>query len=127
MPRSVLLLDDSPTVRSVLKIYLRPLDLHFVEAEDGADGLAIVRRGGIDVVVADVNLPGMDGLTFVRQLRADQDASIRSLPVLVISGDQTPTTRAEGLAAGASEFLSKPVQGAQLVAAVGRLLFGETG
>jgi two-component system chemotaxis response regulator CheY len=122
MPSNVLLLDDSPTVRSVLKIYLRARAFQFFEAEDGADGLAIVRRAGIHLVVADVSLPGMDGLEFLRQLRADTDDALASLPVLVISGDQSPEMRAQGLSAGASEFLTKPVQSGQLLAAVSRLL-----
>jgi two-component system, chemotaxis family, chemotaxis protein CheY len=122
MPSNVLLLDDSPTVRSVLKIYLRTRNFHFFEAEDGADGLAILRREGVNLVVADVNLPGMDGLEFLRQLRGDADSTVAGLPVLVLSGDQNPAMRARGLAAGASEFLTKPVQSGTLLAAIGRLL-----
>jgi len=122
MPFNLLLLDDSPTVRSVLKIYLRARGFHFFEAEDGVDGLAIVRRDAIHLVVADVSLPGMDGLEFLQHLRADPDVALATLPVLVISGDQSPEMRARGLGAGASEFLTKPVQSAQLLAAIDRLL-----
>jgi two-component system chemotaxis response regulator CheY len=122
LPRTVLIVDDSPTIRSFAKIFLKQLQLEVVEAEDGAQALALVRENLPLLAIVDVNMPGMDGLTFTRELRADPRPELASLPVVLLTGDRSEQLRQQGVEAGASEFLGKPIRGADLQALVRKLL-----
>ena len=118
MPRIVLIVDDSPTIRGFAKLFLRSLQVEVQEAEEGAQALQMVRANVPAVAVVDVNMPGMDGLTFTREIRADPRPEIRSLPVVLLTGDRSEEVRAQGRAAGASDFIEKPLKGPELQAAV---------
>lgn len=120
--RAVLIVDDSPTIRSAAKLYLRDLPIEVVEAEDGKAALDLCRSRPIAVVIADVNMPGMDGLVFTSELRHDPRREVASIPVLLLSGDRSEDLRARGRTAGANDFVEKPVKGPALAAAVLALL-----
>jgi CheY-like chemotaxis protein len=62
LPRTVLIVDDSPTIRGFARIFLKPLQIEVKEAEDGAQALAMVRASPPALAIVDVNMPGMDGL-----------------------------------------------------------------
>lgn len=121
----ILLVDDSDTIRSVLKVYLMKLGREFVEAEDGVRALRLSRLMPIELIIADVNMPTMDGLTFARQLRASADERLRRIPVLLLTSQQGPEVEAQGREAGVQGVLHKPVDPAQLLRAVEPLLKGE--
>jgi len=120
--RTVLIVDDSPTIRGFAKIFLKPLQVDVKEAEDGMQALEIVRANPPDVIVVDVNMPGMDGLAFTRELRSDQRAEIARLPIVLLTGDRSEQIRQNGREAGASDLLEKPLKGAELLAMVKRFL-----
>ncbi len=120
MARTVLIVDDSPTIRGFAKIFLKQLAVDVVEAEDGMQALEVTRANPPDVVVVDINMPGMDGLAFTRELRADP--KIASIPVVLLTGDRSEEIRQKGRDAGASDFLGKPIKGAELQAMVKRFL-----
>ena len=122
MPRTVLIVDDSPTIRGFAKVFLKPLKVEVKEAEDGAQALEIVRAEPPVVAIVDINMPGMDGLAFTRAVRADKSAKVAKLPVVLLTGDQASGLREEGRAAGATDFLSKPLKGPELQALVKRFL-----
>ena len=116
LARTVLIVDDSPTIRGFAKIFLKPLVVDVVEAEEGTQALEIVRGGNVTLAIVDINMPGMDGLTFTRELRADP--TFAALPVILLTGDRSEETRQKGLDAGATDFIEKPIKGAELQAMV---------
>lgn len=120
MSRSVLVVDDSPTIRGFARLLLRALGVTVVEAEDGAKALAAARASAPAVVLADVNMPVMDGLTLTREIR--RDSALKDVPVLLLTADKSEDLRRQGREAGANEFLQKPLQAAELHAAVRRWL-----
>lgn len=120
MPRSVLVVDDSPTIRGFARLLLRSLDVNVVEAEDGSKGLAAARASAPALVLADVNMPVMDGLAMTRELR--KDPALKKVPVLLLTGEKSEDLQKKGREAGANELLTKPLQAAELQAAVRRWL-----
>ena len=122
MSRTVLIVDDSPTIRGFAKIFLKPLQVEIKEAEEGAAALDIVRAAVPAVAIVDINMPGMDGLTFTRELRKDPRPEVANLPVVLLTGDRTDETRQQGRDAGANDFIEKPIKGAELQAMVKKFL-----
>src|SRR5262249_60983627 len=116
----VLVVDDSPTIRGFARLLLRSLDVQVVEAEDGAKALAAARAGAPDLVLADVNMPVMDGLVLTRELRKDE--ALKKVPVLLLTGEKSEERQKKGRQGGANELLTKPLQAAELQAAVRRWL-----
>ncbi|WP_434386094.1 response regulator [Melittangium boletus] len=110
MKRTVLLVEDSNTIRHILRVYLMKLKLDFLEADRAEQGLRLLETRPVDLVIADVNMPGgMDGLEFVRRVRSSEQAQVRDVPVVLLSGAKAPDLEARATEAGASEFVRKPV------------------
>jgi len=121
--RTVLLVEDSSTIRYILKTYLLKLKLDFLDADRADEGLRLLGSHSVDLIIADVNMPGgMDGLEFVRQVRADAREAVRRIPIVLLSGGKAPDLEAKGLQAGASEFVRKPISIDALAAVVRRHL-----
>ncbi len=122
--KTVLVVDDSLSARMMEKAMLESAGFHVVLASDGEEGLGKLARGGIDLVVSDVEMPRMTGLELVGHVRAQAES--QNLPIIIISSLATEKDRRRGLDAGADAYLVKGelTQGA-LLAVVTRLL-GET-
>lgn len=120
--RRVLVVDDSPVIRSVVQIYLRDRGLEFQEASDGQRALQVARLVRFDLVIADVRMPGMDGIRFISELRGNGGATDRAVPVILITSEKSSDTQRRALDAGATVILRKPVSSAGLSEAVSRLL-----
>ncbi len=112
-----LLIDDDPKLAELLATYLRPHEVVLAHAVDGARGLAAVAAGGVDVVILDVMMPGMDGLDVLRRLR-----SRSAVPVLMLTARGDETDRVVGLELGADDYLSKPVYPRELLARIRAVL-----
>jgi CheY-like chemotaxis protein len=108
----VLIIEDSSTTRAVIRVYLVGHYFEFLEANNGSDGLRMARQDRPDVIVVDLKMPGMDGFTFCRTVRADP--RLRSTPIVLITGSKGDEIRREALAAGASYFMTKPLDGIAL-------------
>ena len=118
----ILLVDDSATVRSLVKVFLMGHDFEYVEAAGGEHALEILRTRVPDLVIVDLNMPGLDGLSFLKRLRLDARQKIRSLPIVLFTSDKSADVRERALQAGASEFVRKPVSSSELQEALRRLL-----
>ncbi len=106
---NVLLVDDSASVRAILQVFLMGLHPTFLEAEDGERALRVLRLSPVDLVIADVQMCPMDGITFVRTLRQSERPKLRAVPVIMLTGDRSESVRERGIDAGANAFVRKPV------------------
>jgi two-component system chemotaxis response regulator CheY len=117
---SILLVDDSASVRRTVRIALTGEGHGVAEAEDGVQGLDKAVSGGFDLVITDLNMPNMDGLTMIRQLRTKPEAA--GLPVLFLTTESDAGIKAEAKAAGATGWLTKPFSPDQLIKIVAKIL-----
>ncbi|WP_322994673.1 chemotaxis response regulator CheY [Castellaniella sp.] len=109
----ILVVDDFPTMRRIIKNLLKDLGYENVdEAEDGAQGLEKLRNGGFEFVVSDWNMPNMDGLTMLQNIRADP--SLSNLPVLMVTAEAKKENIIAAAQAGASGYVVKPFTAATL-------------
>ncbi len=118
----VMLLDDSPSIRTIPRVFLGNLNAEFIEAGDGERALRLLRVMTPDLVVADVRMEPMDGISFLRAVRNDVDERVRRVPVILLTSDTSPELEAEGRGAGADDFVRKPVSGTRLMASVNKVL-----
>lgn len=112
----VLVVDDSRVIRkAVEKILGAEFDLQ--EAEDGESGWEqLAADEAVEVVVSDIEMPRLDGYGFLCRIRAAETSRVREVPVIVITGAQDDQTRERALACGATDFITKPLDGVQLLA-----------
>ena len=95
-----------------------------VDAESGERGLQLARLLPISLMIVDINMPGMDGLTLVDKVRHDSRVSVASLPIILLTSDRSEAARTRMQEVGANELLYKPVTAEALLAAAGKLLGG---
>lgn len=105
-PVSILIVDDEDMIRSLLRLTLVRAGYDVSEAENGREGLRIVREEEPDLVLLDVMMPGMDGFAVCEQIR--QDPVVADIPVIMLSARKDPQSRRDSKRAGASNYLTKP-------------------
>ena len=120
MGKTIMTVDDAATMRRMISFTLKGAGHAVLEAGDGAEALNILRTRPVDLVISDVNMPNMDGLTLTRQLRALPQ--FPRLPIILLTTESTPEKKAEGRAAGATGWIIKPFQQEQLLAVVAKVL-----
>lgn len=117
----VLIVDDSSTSRMIIQRCMEMAGVEasgFCYAENGIDGIAAAKeRGGIGLVITDINMPKMDGRTFARLLKSDP--ATRNLPLVIVSSIADASLEAELLGLGAIAIVKKPVSPAKLLEALG--------
>ena len=118
---NILFVEDDPMNRRVVKDMLDVAGASMTEAEDAEAGLRAIDSADFDMVLMDLRMPGMDGITAIQHIRARSDAKAK-LPVIVVTADTAPDLRERCVAAGADEVLFKPVAMDALFDAIGRLL-----
>lgn len=116
MMKRVMTVDDSATVRQVLKMTLEGANYQVFEAEDGQDALEKLVNQEIDLLVTDLNMPRLDGIELIKQVR--QTPGRRFLPIIMLTSESQPEKKQAGKAAGASGWIVKPFKPAQLLAVV---------
>lgn len=119
-PPTILVVDDSLTVRRILTVYLAPMRATVVDAKGASEAMAALSARPVDLMIADVSMPVIDGLTLVKTLRSHADPKLRRMPVVLLTG--SGVNRAAGLDAGANAFLNKPVSPSELFRVIGPLL-----
>ena len=107
-PINVLIIDDSIAARKIMEEALRrvPLEKGILEAANGVEAMAVIQQKPVDLIFCDICMPQMDGLEFLRQLRADEKT--KHVPVVMISAHTTEKNVTEALAQGVNGFLKKP-------------------
>lgn len=116
----ILAVDDSASLRQMVTCALQQAGHEVVEAGDGVEALDRARSTQADLVLSDVNMPEMDGLSLVRKLR--ELPEYRYTPVLMLTTESTPEKKQEGREAGATGWLVKPFDPEKLLSTVRRVL-----
>lgn len=121
--KTVMLVDDSATIRMSVEALLRVAGFRSTAAVNGAEAMGKVSAGlRPDLIISDVNMPVMDGITFVREVR--KVAGMRFVPILMLTTESEKLRRDAARAAGATGWLVKPVQSDQLLATIKQVLPG---
>ncbi len=121
MAKTILIVDDSSSLRMVVKIALTRAGYDVIEASDGRDGLAQLDKAGkVHLIVSDVNMPNMDGITFVTHVKAHPRH--RFTPVVMLTTEGQDSKKDQGRAAGAKAWIVKPFNPPQLLDAVSKLI-----
>ncbi len=119
MTKTILTIDDSRTMRDMLKLALDDAGYRVVQAEDGLSGLAALEAHAPDVVITDINMPGLDGFGVIERVRANPRH--KGLPVLVLTTESAPEKKQRAREAGATGWIVKPFDPAKLVDVVRRV------
>lgn len=119
MSLRVLTVDDSRTMRDLLRIVLVEQGFAVTQAVDGLDGLEVLRGSDPDVIVTDINMPRLDGFGFIEAVHAD--AAHQGRPILVLTTEADAAKKARARAAGATGWILKPFAPAALAAAIRRV------
>src|SRR5262249_33993918 len=118
MGKRVMVVDDSASLREVVSIALRGAGYEVTEAIDGQDALAKLRGERVNLVICDVNMPVMDGITFVSEVKKRPE--YRFLPVLMLTTESRESRKEEGQLAGAKAWMVKPFRPEQILNAVSK-------
>jgi type IV pilus assembly protein PilB len=116
----VLVVEDSRTIQSVVKYFLELEGFEVLLAKDGASGLELAKRKSPQVIVTDNNMPGMDGMTMVKQLRADP--ATREIAILMLTSEISVEREEQAFSAGADDYVAKPVEPRRLATRVKSVL-----
>ena len=119
-PWRVLIVDDEPLNRALLEVMLGGQGYELLTAASGEAALAVVAQQRPDLIVLDIMMPGMDGYQVAATIKAN--AATRQIPIIMLSALDDRNSMMHGLNAGAEDFLSKPVDRAELTVRVGNLL-----
>ena len=121
MSMTVLTVDDSRTMREMLRLALADAGFHVVQAEDGIHGLEVLQAAAErpQVIVTDINMPRMDGFGFIEEVRGDQ--RYRAIPILVLTTESDAEKKNRARQAGATGWIVKPFDPAKLNDAVRRV------
>jgi two-component system, chemotaxis family, chemotaxis protein CheY len=120
MAKKILLVDDSESIRRVAGIALRGAGYDVVEACDGADALRKLASDRVHLIVSDVNMPNMDGISFLKAVKAH--AGHKFTPIIMLTTESGQEKKEEGRAAGAKAWITKPFHPGTLLEAVSKLV-----
>lgn len=120
MAKTILIVDDSVTLRQVVAMALSEAGYQVVEAGDGKEGLAKLDAHKVQLIISDVNMPVMDGIAFLKAVKQRPD--YKFTPVIMLTTENAAAKMQEGQAAGARAWVVKPFQPAQMLAAVAKLM-----
>ena len=120
MAKNILVVDDSSSVRQVVGIALKSAGYDVIEACDGKDALGKLNGQKVHLIISDVNMPNMDGITFVKEVK--KLPNYKFTPIIMLTTESQESKKMEGQAAGAKAWVVKPFQPAQMLAAVSKLI-----
>jgi two-component system chemotaxis response regulator CheY len=120
MPKTIMTVDDSASVRQMVSYTLREAGYDVVEACDGVDALEKIDSKVFNLVLTDLNMPRMDGISLIKQLRANQKNKFT--PILMLTTESQNEKKQEGKNAGATGWIVKPFKPEQLITVVKKVI-----
>ncbi len=120
MAKTILVVDDSSSLRQVVGIALKGAGYDVIEACDGKDALGKIVGQKVHLIISDVNMPNMDGIAFVKEVK--KIAEHKFVPIIMLTTESQEAKKQEGQAAGAKAWVVKPFQPAQMLTAVSKLV-----
>jgi len=120
MAKTIMIVDDSASLRQVVGIALKGAGYDVLEAADGKDALSKLTGQKVHLIISDVNMPNMDGIALVKELK--KHPNYKFTPVMMLTTESQEAKKAEGQAAGAKAWIVKPFQPPQMLDAVSRLV-----
>jgi two-component system, chemotaxis family, chemotaxis protein CheY len=120
MAKTIMVVDDSASLRQVVSIALKQGGYDVIEACDGKDALSKLNGIKVNLIISDVNMPQMDGITLVKQVR--QHPQYKFTPIIMLTTENQEARKQEGQAAGAKAWVVKPFKPEQMLAAVSKLI-----
>jgi hypothetical protein len=120
MNPKILSIDDSKTIRMLLKRLFTPFVCELFEAGDGQEGLEVVNREKPDLIILDYNMPVMDGVTMLRQMR--ENTEFKRLPVIMLTAEASPEIIGTVARLGVRDYVTKPFDSDQLLDKVIRVV-----
>lgn len=107
LAKKLLIVEDAATIQSLIKVYLMGFRLEIFDAHDGTEGLRLARELKPDLILSDVQMPGMDGFQLCAAIRSDP--TLQGIPFVLLSSLKDENSRRMGKMVGATHFLSKPI------------------
>ena len=118
----VLIVDDSPTEAHILKTMLEKNGFEVITAENGEEGIAVVKAQKPDAVLMDVVMPGLNGFQATRQITTDPDTA--HIPVIIVTTKNQETDRVWGMRQGAKDYITKPATEKELISKIKAVMGG---
>jgi len=118
--QSILAVDDSKSIRELVRFVLEQAGFEVVQAADGDEALALAGDRSVDLVLTDVHMPNLDGISLIRKLR--ELPHYKFVPMLVLTTESGTDKKMEGKAAGATGWIVKPFEPSQLLATIAKVL-----
>ena len=120
MAKTILIVDDSASIRQIVSFTLKGAGYDVIEGIDGADALTKLDGQKIHLIICDVNMPNMDGISFVKEVKKSPD--YKFIPIIMLTTESKEKKKMQGQAAGAKAWVVKPFQPDQMLNAVSRLI-----
>lgn len=120
MAKTVLIVDDSASLRQVVGIALRNAGYDVLEGSDGRDAMGKLNGQKIHLIISDLNMPNMDGIALIKEIKGN--ASYKFTPIIMLTTESADQRKEEGRAAGAKAWIVKPFKPEQLLVAVSKLI-----
>lgn len=120
MAKKILVIDDSAVFRKIISVHLKNADYELIEASDGIDALNKLSSTSVDLIVSDMNMPNMDGISFIKKVK--EDPKFKFIPIIMLTTESQPEKKKMGLDAGARAWLTKPFSPEELIETISKLL-----
>ena len=120
MAKTIMIVDDSASMRQVVGIAIKGAGYDLVEAADGKEALSKLNGEKIHLIVSDINMPNMDGITFVKEVK--QLANYKFTPIIMLTTEVDEVKKQAAKDAGAKAWVNKPFQPTTLLAAIAKLV-----
>ncbi|MGE5314298.1 MAG: response regulator [Acidobacteriota bacterium] len=120
MPKQILTVDDSRSIRQMVSFTLMQAGYQVLEASDGKDAMGVLASSAVDLVITDLNMPNVNGIELIRHIRTQP--KYKFIPILMLTTESQDVRKQEGKAAGATGWIVKPFNATQLVDVVKKVL-----
>ncbi len=120
MAKTILTVDDSASIRQMVSFTLKGAGYSVIEAVDGVDGLAKLNGADVDMVITDLNMPNLDGIGFIKKVRANPKTKF--IPVVMLTTESQAEKKQAGRSAGATGWIVKPFKPDQLLGVIKKVL-----